>query len=103
MLKARANASYHIGFPDSTKDNGEIKYSYYLGIDSSLPLHGMSYQYQRQHVMSQQNVYDMAANAHFTVISIRRACKMIVKCLENDRGMAKDNLFLSQIYLFVVL
>lgn len=86
MLKARANASYHIGFPDSSKNN-TIKYSYYLGIDSTLPMHGVTHHHvQRSAGVAQLNTYDIVTNANFTTISIRRACKMIVHCLETDRG-----------------
>ncbi|KAL7732977.1 hypothetical protein ACLKA6_002787 [Drosophila palustris] len=59
MLKARANASYHIGYPDGS--NGAVKFSHYLGIDSALP-----------------------PQTQTPTISIRRACKLIVRCLEQD-------------------
>lgn len=59
MLKARANASYHIGYPDANTD--ALRFSYYLGIDSPLP-----------------------PQTQTTTISIRRACKLIVRCLEHD-------------------
>lgn len=84
MLKARANASYHIGYPDPT-NNDNIKFSYYLGIDSSLPIHDISHHHQRHSIMTQSN-HDVVPNAHFTTISIKRACETIVKCLEKDRG-----------------
>lgn len=85
MLKARANASYHIGYPDPA-NNDAIKFSHYLAIDSSLPLYGMQHQHQRPQVLSQLTPHDLPNSAHFTTISIRRACKIIVKCLEMDRG-----------------
>ncbi|XP_062133679.1 tuberin isoform X1 [Drosophila sulfurigaster albostrigata] len=59
MLKARANSSYHIGYPDGNSD--VVKFSHYLGIDSALP-----------------------PQTQTTTISIRRACKLIVRCLEQD-------------------
>lgn len=83
MLKARANASYHIGYPDPT-NNDNIKYSYYLGIDSSLPVHDISHHHQRHPIMTQLSNHE--SNVHFTTISIKRACETIVKCLEKDRG-----------------
>uniref|UniRef100_W8AW74 Tuberin n=3 Tax=Ceratitis capitata TaxID=7213 RepID=W8AW74_CERCA len=74
ILRARANVSYHIGYPDP--ENGDIiKFSAYLGIDSSLPLQG------HQHTRHQLPTHD----SHFTTISIRRACKIIVKCLDTER------------------
>ncbi|XP_067647622.1 tuberin [Eurosta solidaginis] len=76
IMRARANASYHIGYPDP--ENGEvIKFSAYLGIDSSLPPQG--------HQHSRHQSHDIIAGAHFTTISIRRACKIIVKCLDTER------------------
>ncbi|XP_036326268.1 tuberin-like [Rhagoletis pomonella] len=78
ILRARSNASYHIGYPDS--ENGEIiKFSAYLGIDSSLPPQG------HQHGRHQLTSHDIIAGSHFTTISIRRACKIIVKCLDLER------------------
>ncbi|XP_043071369.1 tuberin isoform X2 [Drosophila grimshawi] len=63
MLQARANASYHIGYPDG--DNpGTIKFSHYLGIDSPLP--------------------PPVPQTQATMISIRRACSLIVRCLEHE-------------------
>ncbi|KAH8260917.1 hypothetical protein KR044_000431, partial [Drosophila immigrans] len=59
MLKARANASYHIGYPEGSTD--VVKFSHYLGTDSALP-----------------------PQTQTTTISIRRACKLIVRCLEQD-------------------
>ncbi|XP_017841753.2 tuberin [Drosophila busckii] len=59
MLKARANASYHIGYPEGNSDS--LKFSHYLGIDSPQP-----------------------PPSQTTCISIRRACKLIVRCLEQD-------------------
>uniref|UniRef100_A0A1B0B1R4 Rap-GAP domain-containing protein n=1 Tax=Glossina palpalis gambiensis TaxID=67801 RepID=A0A1B0B1R4_9MUSC len=94
--KARANASYHIGFPDPS-NNDLIRYSYYLATDSSLPLHGMSHHHQRTQVMSQLSSYDIVPNAHFTTISIRRACKIIVKCLENDRDFQVFQLVIKEL------
>ncbi|XP_054732687.1 tuberin [Anastrepha obliqua] len=78
ILRARANASYHIGYPDP--DNGEtIKFSAYLGIDSSLPPQG------HQHTRHPLTSHDIGASSHFTTISIRKACKIIVKCLDLER------------------
>lgn len=59
MLKARANGSYHIGYPEGSTE--VVKFSPYLGIDSPL-----------------------LPQAHPTAISIRRVCKLIVRCLEHD-------------------
>ncbi|XP_059218491.1 tuberin [Stomoxys calcitrans] len=88
MLKARANALYHIGYPDPL-NNDNIKYSYYLGIDSSLPAaHEIStlHHQQRHQLMTQLSAHDASVpNPHFTTISIKRACEMIVKCLDKDR------------------
>lgn len=88
MLKARANSSYHIGFPDPL-NNDIIKFSHYLGIDSSLPIHGVSnHQQSRQQQISSQTIAQEYNTAlHYTAISIRRACKIIVKCLECDKGI----------------
>ncbi|KAH8305598.1 hypothetical protein KR059_003548 [Drosophila kikkawai] len=59
LLQARANGSYHIGYPEGNSD--VVKFSHYLGIDSPL-----------------------LPQAHPTAISTRRMCKLIVRCLEQD-------------------
>ncbi|XP_073839436.1 TSC complex subunit tuberin [Musca autumnalis] len=101
MLKARANALYHIGFPDPT-NNDNIKYSYYLGIDSSMPaVHDISsvhHHQPRPHLMSQLSGHDqIVPNPHFTTISIKRACEMIVKCLEKDRDFQIFQLVIKEL------
>ncbi|XP_068142782.1 tuberin [Drosophila tropicalis] len=60
MLKARANGSYHIGYPDAA-NNDALKFSHYLGIDSPLP-----------------------PQSQTTTISIRRCCKLIIRSLDHD-------------------
>ncbi|KAI8123354.1 Tuberin [Lucilia cuprina] len=95
MLRARANASYHIGYPDPT-NNDNIKFSYYLGIDSNLPVHDISHHHQRHSIMSQSN-HDIVPNAHFTTISIKRACETIVKCLEKDRDFQIFQLVIKEL------
>ncbi|XP_075164593.1 TSC complex subunit tuberin isoform X2 [Haematobia irritans] len=100
MLKARANALYHIGYPDPS-NNDCIKYSYYLGIDSSLPaVHETSTQHhhQRHQLMTQLSAHDASVpNPHFTTISIKKACEMIVKCLEKDRDFQIFQLVIKEL------
>lgn len=77
MLKARANKTYHIGYPDPAS-SGTIRFSHYLGIDTTSHSQGERYQHQT----SQS---DTIPALNFTTISIRRACKAIVTCLELER------------------
>ncbi|XP_017134841.1 tuberin [Drosophila miranda] len=72
ILKARANASYHIGYPEGS--NEAVKFSHYLGIDSPL-----------------------LPQAHATAISIRRVCKLIVRCLEQDTDFQVFELVIKEL------
>lgn len=101
MLKARTNASYHIGYPDSS-NNDIIKYSYYLGIDSSLPMHDINHHHPRHALMTQLSNHDAVPNAYFTTISIKRACETIVKCLEKDRGDIFKSFLQSETQVFTI-
>ncbi|XP_055905756.1 tuberin [Eupeodes corollae] len=86
MLKARANASYYIGYPDH--ECGTIRFSPYLGIESNL-----------QHAVSGHSI--QAGQEHSTVnctkFSIRRACKIIVKCIAEDKDYSIFQLVVKEL------
>lgn len=93
MLRARANATFHIGYPDPS-NNGAIKFSHYLGLDIAHTQHSNLYQStsQQQQQPQLQNQQQQGQQpepipaATLSTISIRRGCQRIVECLKIDRG-----------------
>lgn len=101
MLKARANGTYHIGYPDPSC-NGAIRYSHYLGLDILHSQHSVGYpqpqQQQPQQQQSQQQSQIATGQsqqpepipaATLSTISIRRGCQRIVECLKIDNGICR--------------
>ncbi|KAH8315273.1 hypothetical protein KR074_002701 [Drosophila pseudoananassae] len=72
VLKARANGSFHIGYPDGS--NEVVKFSHHLGIDSPL-----------------------LPQAHSTAISVRRVFKLIVRCLEQESDFQVFQLVIKEL------
>lgn len=92
MLAARANADYHIGYPD---DNGKIIYSHYLGIDVTKSLHPLPPMQNIPPNMLPQahpaepvqpNEQAQSGSNYYTTISIRRGCETIIRCLRDEHG-----------------
>ncbi|XP_063696439.1 tuberin [Culicoides brevitarsis] len=92
MLKARANASYHIGYPDANL-NGQIRYSHYLGIE-----HPSAGTLSTQSSVSQNEATTTnTSTSSTTLIPIRKGCKLIVKCLELEKDWNILQLVLSEL------
>lgn len=108
MLKARANSTFHIGFPDP-QNNGAMRFSHYLGIDSHHAPHSLNYQQQQQQSQPQptqqpqqgqqqtttlqqqtsvQEKPEPIPAATLSTISIRRGCKRITECLQVEKGLS---------------
>lgn len=87
MLRARANATFHIGYPDTSTVN-QVRFSHYLGIDQHHQHHAMSFQQAQQSQSGQSSVsvqqIDVPTSMYST-ISIRRGCKRIVECLKKEK------------------
>lgn len=110
MLKARANVSFHIGYPDPS-NNGIVRFSHYLGIEEPSPLQLNSQlqtptMNQQQHSQQQQQTSNMSEKqqnqdsipaANLTKISIRRGCRTIVKCVENEKDWHIIQLILKEL------
>lgn len=92
MLKARANASYNLGYPETI--NGSIKFSHYLGIEHSTFTTQLSNQSTTQ---GGQGDSSTVPPVSFTMIPIRRGCKLIVKCLEVEKDWTILRLVLEQL------
>lgn len=86
MFKARANAAFKVGFPETK--TGVVRFSQYLGIDAKkpiFPLKDNNNETQKEMETSQlSSSAGGAGDQKITTISIRRGCKVIVKCLEME-------------------
>lgn len=101
MLRARANATFHIGYPDTSNIN-QIRFSHYLGIDQHHQHHAMSFQQtQTQQTQSTQSSAQAQPSdiptSTFSTISIRRGCKRIVECLKKEKDWNIIQLVLKEL------
>lgn len=109
MLQARANASFHIGYPDAQNDN-RVRFSHYLGIEG--PYQHQSIQTQQPASLSQQaqsssqlnlaqqenmKSADVMPSTSLTTISIKRGCQIIVDCLKEEKDWHVIQLVLSEL------
>ncbi|XP_058838559.1 tuberin isoform X2 [Topomyia yanbarensis] len=109
MLKARANISFHVGYPDPMNMN-KIRFSYYLGIEG--PYQHQSMQPQQQSTPSQQaqsssqlnlaqqdagKTTEAMPSTNLTTISIKRGCQIIVVCLKEEKDWQIIQLVLSEL------
>lgn len=103
MLKARANATYHLGYPDESK-NLMIRYSHYLSIDVGESGYRSS-QSSQPSLSQQTQVAPSATEPHPQItspemkstISIRRSCKIIIECLKSENDWSIMLLVLTEL------
>lgn len=123
MLKARANAGFYIGFPDTSKPgSGAIRFSNYLGLD--VPLVHPQQQQQQQAASMQastgseklsqlqatlspdgtamtastlKSLPEPIPTATLSTISIRRGCQRIVECLKIEKDWSIVELVLREL------
>ncbi|XP_039446332.1 tuberin isoform X2 [Culex pipiens pallens] len=110
MLKARANASFHVGYPETDKST-KIRFSLYLGVEGpfqhqstqppqSSSVAGQSGQSSSQLNLAQQQdakAADAMPSAGLTTISIKRGCQIIVDCLREEKDWEVIQLVLSEL------
>lgn len=107
MLKARANATYHLGYPDESKIP-MIRYSHYLSIDvgeSGYRSNQSSQQSLSQLTQQPQQVPAPTSESHplitspemMSTISIRRSCKIIIECLKSENDWSIMQLVLTEL------
>lgn len=106
MLQARANSTFNIGYPEAvgTAKGQEpvVRFSNYLGIDAKQPIYLTSAVSPKEGGGGGQQETPPPASSYlsgdiFTTISIRRGCKVIVKCLETERNWTVYSLVLREI------
>ena len=99
MFTARANAAFRIGYPDPK--TGVVRFSQYLGIDAKKPIFPLGKDYMNEPIkeeLSSQSQGQPGGDHHkITTISIRRGCKVIVKCLELEKNMPVLGLVLQEL------
>ncbi|XP_059607432.1 tuberin [Phlebotomus argentipes] len=88
MLDARCNGAFQLGYPSAK--GGAMRYSHYLSIDAKQPL-----QISIPQPLVQADV--AVGGTHATAISIRRGCKVIVRCLDMERDWAVMQLVLKEL------
>lgn len=103
MLKVRANAAFQIGYPYPKLIGNIIKYSHFLAIEG-----------EQHHAPQTPGLTDMTASSatigesisdvnitssffNFTTLSIKRGCKVVVKCMENEKDWPIVQLVLREL------
>lgn len=98
MLHGRANASFQIGYPDAATNHRTVKFSHYLGIEGP---HQQAYAAALQERTNADGMSSSSTGAstitNFSTISIRRGCKVIVRCLEGDHDWPVVQLILTEL------
>lgn len=101
MLRVRANSAFFVGYPSPRLISDNIKYSHYLAIEGE-------YQHPPQTPNNLQSdsasISDknddnpfIFSQTHVTTLSIKRGCKIIVKCLDLERDWHTVQLVLREL------
>ncbi|KAG5679833.1 hypothetical protein PVAND_009371 [Polypedilum vanderplanki] len=99
MLRVRANSSFHIGYPSPRLISDNIKYSHYLAIEGE-------FQHQPMPLPQTPNIEiqsiteekpEPCFNFNLTTLSIKRGCKIIVKCLDQEKDWHTVQLVLREL------
>uniref|UniRef100_A0A182PJM1 Rap-GAP domain-containing protein n=1 Tax=Anopheles epiroticus TaxID=199890 RepID=A0A182PJM1_9DIPT len=109
MMKARANGSFHIGYPDPD-DGNRVRFSHYLGIEGPYQHQSLQPQpYLSSQSTSQLNLtgtggseagskaMDRIPATNLTTISIKRGCQVIVLCLKEEKDWEVIQLVLTEL------
>lgn len=96
MLKVRANGSFHIGYPSPRLISDNIKYSHFLAIENEVQHQPLTPGLQEITSNDERNV-DPIRIDNITTLSIKRGCKIIVKCLELERDWPTVQLVLREL------
>ncbi|XP_053666136.1 tuberin [Anopheles marshallii] len=109
MMKARANGSFHIGYPDP-EDGNRVRFSHYLGIEGPYQHQSLQPQpYLSSQSTSQLNLtatggsdagskaMDRIPATNLTTISIKRGCQVIVLCLKEEKDWEVIQLVLTEL------
>jgi tuberous sclerosis 2 len=97
MLKVRANSAFLIGYPAPRLISDNIKYSHYLAVEGEFhhaPQTPNIPEIQSAAEEKQENYFNFNA---VTTLSIKRGCKIIVKCLDNEKDWHTCQLVLREL------
>lgn len=98
MLRVRANSSFQIGYPSPRLISENIKYSHYLAVEGEFQ-HPPP---QTPNIQEIQNTGEEKQEGPFnfntlTTLSIKRGCKIIVKCLDQEKDWHTVQLVLREL------
>lgn len=98
ILKLRANANYHIGYPDDSK--GRVQFSHFLSIDiNEINFHQQNRSQQSQSIpLVQQSTQDMETQS---TVSLKRSCNLIIECLNSEKDWSVMQLVLKGLPLIL--
>lgn len=97
MLRVRANSTYHIGYPSPRLISENIKYSHYLAVEGEFQHPPLPQTPNIQETVDDkppENLFNFNA---VTALSIKRGCKIIVKCLDNEKDWHTIQLVLREL------
>lgn len=105
MFKARANAAFRVGFPETK--TGVVRFSQYLGIDAKKPIFPLKDNSNNEVSQKDMETSQLSGSGgsssgagdyqKITTISIRRGCKVIVKCLDLETSWRVMELVLVEL------
>lgn len=97
MLRVRANAAFFVGYPSPRLISDNIKYSHYLAIEGEFqhPPQTPNIQEDTKDDKS-ENIFTFS-HPHVTTLSIKRGCKIIVKCLDLEKDWHTVQLVLREL------
>lgn len=91
MLRVRANAAFFVGYPSPRLISENIKYSHYLAIEGEF-----QHPPQTPNIQDDESVFTFS-HTHVTTLSIKRGCKIIVKCLDLEKDWHTVQLVLREL------
>lgn len=98
MLRVRANAAFFVGYPSPRLISENIKYSHYLAIEGEFQHPPQTPNIQEVDTKDEksENVFTFP-HPHVTTLSIKRGCKIIVKCLDMEKDWHTVQLVLREL------
>lgn len=96
MLRVRANAAFFVGYPSPRLISENIKYSHYLAIEGEFQHPPQTPNTQDDKSAAEENIFTFS-HTHVTTLSIKRGCKIIVKCLDLEKDWHTVQLVLREL------
>jgi Tuberin/Rap/ran-GAP len=98
MLRVRANSAFQIGYPSPQLISENIKYSHYLALEGEYQLPPQTPSNLMEIQCGTEEKPESVFNFHtLTTLSIKRGCKIIVKCLDLEKDWYTVQLVLREL------